>query len=61
MLCYHPTLFSISLQIKSFSLTTFSTECVDVTETQNGYFHPKRRYVSQKMDVLTNQNIIQLS
>jgi hypothetical protein len=48
MLCYQPTLFSISLQTKNFSLTTVSTEGVDETETQNGYFPPKRRYVSKK-------------
>ena len=61
MLRYDLRLFHISLKIKNFPLTTVPTEAVDEIETQNGDFPAKRLYVSQNMDVLTYQNIVQHS
>jgi hypothetical protein len=61
MLSYQPRFFNISLKIKNFPLSTVSTAGVDETEIKNGNFLLKLQYVCQKMDVVTNQYIIQHS
>jgi len=53
--------FQESVKIKNFPPTTVRTEAVDEIEAQNGDFPAKIRYVSQKMDVFTYQNIVQQS